>query len=104
MKGYAMSIGKAERDIALKMDQSQAYEAFATALRRVGRVTESDEPAFLRGRTRVGLQRVDFNIWINAAEDGSTARVEAFADDIWGGGARLGIRKLMKALDGNGSL
>jgi hypothetical protein len=67
------------------------------ALDRIGKVKESDDPEWLIGSTRYGLQRVSIKVHIRKAGEGSELDLEAFADDIWGVGARKGLKKLLKA-------
>lgn len=93
-----MAVGKATRELSFEGDKEHIFEEIRSALATIGRVTEVDQPTFVRGRTRVGLQRVDVRVSIQERGALSVAQIEAFADDVWGAGAKMGIKKLLKAL------
>jgi len=92
--------GVANETMILRSDQASAFGRLHRALGRIGEVYEVRSGSLLRGRTRVGLQRVSLNVSVTSEDgDAQTVLIEAFADDIWGGGARLGIRKFKRAVD-----
>jgi hypothetical protein len=75
------------------------FELARSCLSEIGKVTEEEAPGFVRGSTRIVLQKV--HLKINIVSDGarSVAKIDGLADDIWGGGARMGIRKLIRSLE-----
>ncbi|MBI3648328.1 MAG: hypothetical protein HY240_06230 [Actinobacteria bacterium] len=79
---FAMAVGKATRELSFEGDKEHVFEEIRSALATIGRVTEVDEPTFVRGRTRVGLQRVDVRVSIQERGAFSVAQIEAFADDV----------------------
>ena len=71
------------------------------AFNKIGRVVEtSPSIKSITGKTRYGLQSVKLRVSIvSNGADNSIVDVQAFGDDIWGGGARKGTEKLLRALD-----
>ncbi len=52
------------------------------------------------GRCRYGLQSVKLRVSVvDTGRGSSLVKVQAFGDDIWGGGARKGTDKILKALE-----
>ena len=78
----------------------QAFDRVHRAMTMIGTVIDEDRHTFVSGRTRYGLQRVSIKVFISSmnGDDQVVLRIEAFADDLWGRGARMGIRKLRRAL------
>src|SRR2546427_11595402 len=94
------NLGRARRVYESPELADGAFGTMKSDLESIGRVTEEDESSmFLRGRTRLRIQRVDIRITIGAAEKGSVGHIESFADDVWGGGARWGIKRLIRAVE-----
>lgn len=73
----------------------------ARAFAEAGKFLESSGVTrTVTGRVRFGLQRVKLRVSVHDRGDGTcTLEVQAFADDIWGGGARKGTDKLVAALN-----
>ncbi len=91
--------GSADEELVFEGEADALYHIALEALERVGRVSEHDGSRFIVGRTRFGLQRVSVKIFLLSGNDGRhRLRIEAFADDIWGGGARMGIKKLVREI------
>ena len=72
-------------------------QAFAS----IGKVVEvSKLTASVTGKTRYGLQAVKLRVSVlPQGEASSTIQIQGFGDDIWGGGARKGTDKLLRALE-----
>lgn len=94
-----MGLGEASKDIPWAPGPEPAFEAVKAALDEIGHITYEVPPSQVDGRTRAGLQRVEISVTITETPEGSMLHCEAFADDVWGGGARIGLRKLTRALE-----
>lgn len=94
-----MGIGESAREVHVDADRDAAYAAVAAAAETIGKVIDaSPDLGALVVRTRFGLQRVKLRVAVIPADPGSRITISAFADDIWGGGARRGSDKLLRAL------
>ncbi len=67
---------------------------------KAGKVIETDAGAyFIRGTTRYGLQKVRLKVNVEQSGEDSLLNVEALGDDVWGKGARSGIKRFREALE-----
>jgi hypothetical protein len=94
--------GFAKETVFLDSDPESAYNRALNALWAIGRVFEEKPTSMIRGRTKFGLQRVSLNVFISPEGRRQRVEIEGFADDVWGWGARHGIRRLKKALMSDG--
>lgn len=95
-----MAIGESSRDVHLALDRMTAFNAVANAADAIGKILEENEVmGTLTVRTRYGLQAVKLRISVIPDAHGTLVSIGAFGDDIWGGGARKGTDKLLRALD-----
>jgi hypothetical protein len=71
------------------------------AFERAGKLLDvSTVTRTVTGRVKYGLQRVKLRVAVHDGDATScTLEIQAFADDIWGGGARKGTDRLIAALD-----
>jgi hypothetical protein len=75
-------------------DVAQAFAAIGKSV-EVRKLTKT-----VTGRVRYGLQSVKLRVSVVDHGDGrSLVQIQAFGDDIWGGGARKGADKLIRALE-----
>ena len=88
-----------ERRVACSI--REAHEACTLALARVGRVVEDDPPHRLRGRIpRWKIQVIRVRISLQEQASSSTqVLIEALADDLWGAGARYGVRVVLREME-----
>lgn len=95
-----MGIGSSSETVELKLvSAEEAFDSAVAALRRAGKVIETDaDEGFIRGSTRYGLQRVRLQVHVRQNGDDSVLQVEALADDVWGKGARSGIKRFREEL------
>jgi hypothetical protein len=71
-----------------------------TAFDKIGRVVESSDALHtITGKSRYGLQSIKLRVAVISHPEGSIVEIQAFGDDIWGGCARKGADKLLRALD-----
>lgn len=87
---------------SVELSETSGADAFvraATAMAHAGKILEADAGAgFLRGTTRYGLQKVRIKVTVQPSGDDSILNIEALADDVWGKGARSGIKRFREAL------
>ena len=96
-----MRLGTAEETIEWAGSPAQCFERAVAAMADAGSVVEEDESElFIRGTTRYGLQKVRIKIKIDECDAGAVLCLSAFADDVWGRGARVGIRRFLESLGG----
>ena len=95
-----MGIGTSTETIELKaIGAEAAFERAVAALERAGKVIETDpDHGFVRATTRYGLQKVRLKIRVSERGGDSLLVIEALADDVWGKGARSGIKRFRDAL------
>lgn len=94
-----MGIGSAEEEVLLAGYPAQVFMQVKSALEQIGKVMEADQgDLFVRATTRYGLQKVRIKCRILPRGGASALKVEALADDVWGKGAREGIKKFKRAL------
>ena len=99
---WLVGIGSAEEEVIVHVAPSIALSQAKGALSAIGRVLEADDAAFfVRGSTRYGLQKVRIKCQILPRGESSRIVIKALADDVWGKGARVGIKKMKDALGGN---
>lgn len=94
-------VGESSREVEYPFSVEETMSDLQTALGSIGKVLEVS-PALktIVGRCRYGLQAVKLRISVvDTGRGSSMIKIVAFGDDIWGGGARKGTDKLMKALD-----
>ena len=97
-------LGTNEETLTFAQPADEAVSDIRDAFERIGTVVAFDAGScFLRGCTRYGLQRVWFEILELKQETGSMGRVRSAADDVWGTGARRGLKKLLNALTEQGT-
>jgi len=95
-----MGLGESQREIHIARDRAAAYAAVIAAAAAVGKVREaSEELGTVTLRTRYGLQSVRLRISVIPDEHGCRVAIGSFADDVWGGGARRGTDKFVRALE-----
>lgn len=96
-----MPIGGSERAVGRKELPDQAFTKARAALASVGKVTEDDASEhFLRGTARYGLQKVRVKVNVEDADTGSTVRIRAQGDDVWGKAAKTVVQRLADAMEG----
>ena len=71
------------------------------SIRSIGKVVEiSKQTLTITAKVRYGLQSVRLRVSVlSQGDDRSLIQVQGFGDDIWGGGARKGTDKLLRALE-----
>jgi len=94
-----MGVGESSNSITLETDQVSALRIVRAAASEVGKITE-DQPAVGRiaVRARFGLQAVKVRIQVTSQGDTSVVTFSGFSDDVWGGGARKVIDRLIAAV------
>lgn len=94
-----MGIGSAEEVVVVHAPPPIALNQVKAALGVIGKVVEADDAdLFVRGSTRYGLQKVRIKCQILPSGESSRVVIKALADDVWGKGAREGIKKMKNAL------
>lgn len=94
-------VGESVREVHYQRGADQALRDVEAAFATIGKVLDSSPlTRTVTGRSRFGLQRIKLRVSIHDRGDGtSTLQIHSFGDDIWGGGARKGTHKLLRALD-----
>lgn len=98
-KEYTLSLGYAARVVVVDEEPDHVFSVVRRALQEIGRMTEADEPVFLQGWMRYGLQKVSLKATFTPEPTGCSVELEAFGDDLWSRGARKGIEKLLRAAE-----
>lgn len=94
-----MGLGQTERELFIPLDREAALTAVCRAGNAIGSVLESSPmlgTAMIR--TRYGLQSVKVRVAVLPEPNGCRLSIGGAGDDIWGGGARKGIDKFLRAL------
>lgn len=102
LAGYGQRVvGESQREIEYPAPVGDAMDDVESALGSVGRLLESSRTLNTAvGKTRYGLQSVKLRISVvDTGRGTSLIKIGAFGDDVWGGGARKGTDKLLKALE-----
>ena len=95
-----MGVGESSREVHIATDRATAFNAAFRAAEAVGKVREWNETmGTLTVRTRYGLQAIKLRISVVPDDHGTRIVIGAFGDDIWGGGARKGTDKFLRALE-----
>jgi hypothetical protein len=95
-------VGESSRTFQYGKDRGAALADLQQAFAKVGSMVELNEStSTVVGRTRYGLQSVKLRVSVmdGPAEGTSVVTINGFGDDIWGGGARKGADKLVRALE-----
>jgi hypothetical protein len=93
-------VGESGRDVFLRLEHDMAFALVEQAGQKIGKVLSSSKvTGSLEIKTRYGLQGVKLRVSLMPHEGGTKVTVSGFGDDIWGGGARKGTDKLLKAID-----
>lgn len=93
-------VGESSRAIEYAKPPEVALLDIERAFRSIGRVREVSRPTHsITGKTRYGLRYVKLRVSVAAnANGGSTIHIQGAGDDVWGGAARKGTDKLIRAL------
>lgn len=94
-------VGESQREVEYPSPVDQTMADLQQAIASVGKVLEvSPTLNTVVGKCRYGLQSVKLRVAvIDTGRGTSLVKVVAFADDIWGGGARKGTDKVLKAME-----
>ena len=93
-------VGESTREIFLALDLEDAFSLIESAGASIGKIISSSKiTGTIEIKTRYGLQGVKLRVGLIPNERGTTVSIGGFGDDIWGGGARKGTDKLLKAID-----
>lgn len=94
-----MGLGSSTTTVQLQVPPDQAFQRVERAGNAVGKVVES-LPTVGRVvvKARFGLQSVKVRVAVTGGEGVSTVTFDGFGDDIWGGGARKVIDRLIREL------
>lgn len=94
-------IGESNRSFQYPKPADSALNDVARTFTSIGKVMDvSNLTKTVTGKVRYGLQSVKLRVAVVDHGDGqSLVQVQAFGDDIWGGGARKGTDKLLRALE-----
>jgi hypothetical protein len=94
-------VGESGRTIQYPKPSAAALFDVEQACKSIGKVTEvSKLTSSITVRTRYGLQSVKLRVSIMDAGEGRSAiQIQGFGDDVWGGAARKGTDKLIRALE-----
>lgn len=93
-------VGESTRAVHYQRPADVAYEDVKRAFTEIGKVLEASPlTRTVMGRTRFGLQSIRLRVAVHAVDDQSSrVDIQSFGDDLWGGGARRGADKLVRAL------
>lgn len=94
-------VGESNREFQYPKPAEAALDDVMRAFTVIGKVVDvSNLTKTITGKVRYGLQSVKLRVSVvDQGEGQSVVRVQAFGDDIWGGGARKGTDKLVRALE-----
>jgi hypothetical protein len=95
-----MGLSESSSEVHIALDRTAAFNAVAnTADATGGILQESEAMGTPTVRTRYGLQSVKLRTSVVPDTHGSRVMIGAFGDDVWGGGARKGTDKRLRALE-----
>jgi hypothetical protein len=94
-------VGESGRSIQYPKPADAAIADLERAFAAIGKVVEvSRVTSTITGKTRFGLQSVKLRVSvIDQGAGRSVIQIQGFGDDVWGGSARKGTNKLIRALD-----
>lgn len=94
-------VGESGRSVQYPRPALEALADLERAFSSIGKVVEISKLTMsLTGRTRYGLQSVKLQVSVlDQGTNQSLIQIQSFGDDIWGGGARKGTDKLLRALE-----
>jgi len=93
-------VGESSRSVQYRRSFDNTMADVARAFGSVGKVLDSSATTgTISGRVRYGLQAVRLRVSVfEETPERCRIEIQGFGDDIWGGGARKGADKLIKAL------
>jgi hypothetical protein len=94
-------VGESGRTVQYPKSSLEALADLERAFSAIGKVVEiSKSTMSITGKTRYGLQFVKLRVSVLDQGDAkSLIQIQGFGDDVWGGGARKGTDKLIRALE-----
>jgi hypothetical protein len=94
-------VGESGRTVQYPKSELETFADVERAFSSIGKVAEVSKLTLsLTGRTRYGLQSVKLRVSVLWQGEGrSLIQIQGFGDDVWGGGARKGTDKLIRALE-----
>lgn len=94
-----MALGESTRQVFLNLSIDSAFDLAKKAGATAGKVLDANKMTnTLTIKTRYGLQSVKLRIGLTPYQEGTQLSIQGFGDDIWGGAARKGTEKFLKAL------
>ena len=94
-----MSFGESTRQVFLSMSIDSAFELATKAGATAGKVLDSNKMTnTITIKTRYGLNAVKLRINLSPYQEGTQLSIQSHGADIWGGAARKGTEKFLKAL------
>ena len=95
-----MGLGESANSVIVYGDIDTAFRIAESAASEIGKIKES-QPALGRivVKSRFGLQAVKVRIQVNPGEGLSTIQLHGFSDDVWGGGARKVMDRLIQQIN-----
>jgi hypothetical protein len=94
-------VGESGRTVQYPKSAVETLADLQRAFSSIGKVSDVSKLTLsITGRTRYGLQAIKLRVSvISQGEHQSLVQIQGFGDDVWGGGARKGTDKLLRALD-----
>jgi hypothetical protein len=94
-------VGESGRTVQYPRPELQALADLQRAFEAIGKVVEINKTTLsITGKARCGLQSVKLRVSVlSQGDDRSLIQIQGFGDDVWGGGARKGTDKLLRALE-----
>jgi hypothetical protein len=94
-------VGESGRTVQYPKSAIMALADLERAFSSIGKVVEISKLTMsVTGKTRYGLQSVKLRVSVlDQGDNKSLIQIQGFGDDIWGGGARKGTDKLIRALE-----
>lgn len=99
--GVTMMVGESGRSVQYGKSAMETLADLQIAFDTIGKaIGISKTTLSITGKTRCGLQSVKLRVSVLSQGDRqSLVQIQGFGDDVWGGAARKGTDKLLRALD-----
>ena len=100
-----MGLGQATQDATYSKSADETFVDVQKALGMIGKVKNADKTTLtIEGTSKYGFQSVPLKVKITPQGKTSTISISGFSDDVWAGGAKKCIKRLLEAMGNLGNL
>ena len=95
-----MGLGESSRSMFVEDKLDNIFDLLKNSINNVGELIEANKKTkTLVAKTKYGFQRVRIRISLIPENEGVKINFNGFGDDIWGGGARKGIDRIISEFE-----